>query len=112
MIKENRILFGYGTVAVGHRIGKLILTEIKPPQPIGYGIKSEVEYLDTVEITATNEEFDVLLKRLNNLENEVIKEIEFKGYILDFNNYNKKSVHVVWEHTLNAQGISIMALAC
>lgn len=112
MIKGNRIYFGYGTVAVNHKIGKLILSEIKPPQKIGKDISQnkEIKRLKQIIIEATNKELDKLLEKIDNIKSN--KVIKFKGYILDFNKYDEESVFVLWKKTLAAQGIWYMSLAC
>ena len=112
MIKGNRIYFGYGTVTITHNIGKLILNEISPPQEIGKDTSKNknIKRLKKVIIEATNKEFDKLLEKINNIKND--KVIYFKDYILDFSKYNEKSVFVLWEQALAAQGIWYMSLAC
>ena len=110
MIKDNRITFGYGTVACGSSHNTLIYTEIKPPQEIGKNITNEVEYGKEIEIKVDNEEFNMLLKDINNVENN--KEILFKGYILDFNKYNLKSIEAVKKQINRARMYDLMAFAC
>lgn len=115
MIKGNRIVFGYGTISVAGRQNNLSFIEIKPPQEIGSLITpydKSIIYLNEIVITATIEEFEMLNTTLLKNDFTINKEIEFKGYILDFSNYNKKSVDVVLNKIRDAMGIYQLTLAC
>ena len=114
MIKGNRIYFGYGTVAVGSLLGQeyIQLSEIKPPQEIGQGIDNKIKHNKVTNISANKQEFNQLLDKLDRIVQDKKGIVEFKGYILDFNKYNKGSIDVLREHIMDAQGICFMALAC
>jgi hypothetical protein len=113
MIRDNRIIFGYGTVAVGSTNSTIVLTEIKPPQEIGEYLKGKTfERLNSISIYSTFKEFGELRRQLKEIHTKDNKTIDFKGYILDFNMYNEKSVSVIIKHIDNATRLDIMCLAC
>lgn len=93
MIRENRIIFGYGSVLTG-RDGALTFEYIQPSAIVGESVKiSEYEVLDRVRITV-DRDFFVLRDRLKELTPSE-SNIEFRGYILDFSNFNLKSIEIV-----------------
>ena len=113
MIKENRILFGYGTIAVNCMNLELILSEIKPPQEIGEGLTGkEYEVIQTLRLKASFEELYDLKKDLFRVNKSDNKIIYFQNYILDFTEFNSKSVFVVLKAVDNAIGMELRCLAC
>ena len=112
MIKGNIIEFGYGDVLVGAcGCGYVEFTNIKPPLKCGQTVYPEM--YDELEIGLTVKLYEDEVWDLYHLINTVNKEnkiIEFKGYILDFSNYNKESVRVVSDHAYKT--VNIMCLAC
>jgi|GEM_PF-3593169 len=112
MIKDNRIIFGYGTIECGNGVMTLVYTEIKPPQKIGFNTynSEDVEYGNQICLQVTMKELNDLLYELKDIENT--KEIFFKGYIFDFNNYNENSVSIVKTQIQRVMNISLLPYAC
>lgn len=110
MIKDNIIKFGYGDVAVGScGMGYVSFTNIKPPLECGHSITRDmgIEYGLSIEIYEDkNWELYELIKTVNE-SNNIVK---YKGYTLDFTNYNQKSVDVVRKYARNT--VNTLALAC
>ena len=63
---------------------------------------------DKIKLKVTFED----LKNVDNINKESGKQIVIDGCILDFSNYNSKSVEVVRIHIQNALGIFPYGLAC
>lgn len=111
MIKGDRIMFGYGDVAVASSkiMSYIEFVNIKPPQEIGIclDVVEGIEYGLCVRLKEDNS-FDLykLIKTVTE-ENNIV---EFKGYVLDFSNYNSKSIDVVLQHARNM--VNTMVLAC
>ena len=95
---ENKVLkFGYGSIMVGQCdfTRTLKLSHIIPPLEVGQSVKESdnVTILETIEFKFENDMVDLLLK-LTEIE-EGSKQVEFRGYLLDFTNYNVESVNVL-----------------
>lgn len=105
MIKGNVIYFGFGTIAVGASVGKISFTHVSPA--IGVGAEYErgkVENLQVLEFYPSYEDYKYLLEsafRVEGLEN---RQIIYKDYVFDFNNYEPKSLDVF----VKAVGISLV----
>ena len=117
MIKDNIVYFGYGTIGVfSDAISScLCFRHIKPPQEIGKGLAGkEYEVISEVYFDVNNYYNDIILldKQLDSLKDLENKQIEFCNYILDFNQYNEKSVNVVKNAITNAISLYLQALAC
>lgn len=110
MIKDNVIYFGYGDILVGHCYWKnsLELTEIKPPQEIGYSPKGEYEILQHISLTVTEDH----LKLMREVKNDGLRSFEVGDYTFDFNTYNPKSVEVGLDHICQAVNGDWILLAC
>jgi hypothetical protein len=111
MIKGNTIYFGYGDIAVGStNTGFITLQWFEPPQEVGEKLKNkEVNWLsDIIKLNPTFKN----LKEIEQINEESNKQIMVDGYILDFSEYNSKSVEVVKKHMLNALSVFQLALAC
>ena len=121
MIKGNIIKFGYGDILVGCYCNvdddwdkfNLHLTSIKPPQEIGESvIGKEYDILEDLFISANSEEIFRLRGILSEIFQSSSKVINFKNYVLDFTEYNKKSVDVVIRATDQAIQMYMRPLAC
>jgi len=110
MIKDNIIYFGYGDIATSNTFdGYLTLRQFKPPVKVGANVKKDAIFLsDLIKIKVSHKD----LKQISNMNEVSGKQYAIGEYVLDFSNYNPKSVNVVVEHILMALGISRMALAC
>lgn len=121
MIKDNEIFFGYGDIVVGmSKIeGCLILSEHKTPiikKHIGKPLTDEerVQLVITNEIRIHEESFwDIYdeLKKVNK-NNRIISLVDSKTgkkYILNFENYNQKSVDAVRKGALNIVNTRLLA---
>ena len=110
MIIGNTIKFGYGDVVIHtNRTGYIKFTNIKPPLECGTSITSDMSIEYGISITIYEDE----ILELYNLVKAVSEDnaiVEYKGYILDFSNYNEKSVEIVKKHAENM--VNWMALAC
>lgn len=95
MIKKREILFGYGTIAAhGNVVSKtLSFKSIQPPKEVGIEIKDHCGVLEEV-LFKYGEDMKLLYGQVKSLTKEN-NQIEFRGYILDFSNFNEKSVAVV-----------------
>lgn len=121
MIKGNIIKFGYGDILVGcyNNIDdnwdkfSLHLTAIKPPQEIGESVVGkEYDILEDLNIIANSEEIFRLRCVLSEIFQSGSKVINFKDYVLDFTEYNKKSVEVAIRATDQAIQMYMRPLAC
>lgn len=109
MIKNNIIYFGYGDILVRGTNGKVILTEIEPPKEIGTTPnKDTYKELQKVILCADY----ILLRDINRIENKEIERFSIGKYILDFSNFNSKSIEVLKRHTNRAIGLELFILAC
>lgn len=109
MIKNKTIYFGYGDVLVGSNIFyKLTLTEIETPKEIGKPPEGEYKEIQTINLTVDYND----LKEAKRILNREINSIKIGEYILDFSNYNKKSVDVLIKHLTNALDMYMLTLAC
>lgn len=110
MIKDNIIKFGHGDVAVGScGMGYVSFTNIKPPLECGQSITKDMDIEYGLSITIYEDcDWDLynLMKTVN--ENNMV--VKYKGYVLDFSNYNQKSVDTVKKHAFNT--INTLVLAC
>ncbi|MGJ0846576.1 hypothetical protein ACR77J_07800 [Tissierella praeacuta] len=110
MIEGNVIKFGYGDVVVSsYGMGYVDFTNIKPPIECGSTVKKDMnlEYGLSIRIHEDKHwELYDLIKTVNK-DNRIV---QYKGYVLDFSNYNEESVRVVREKAYNT--INIIALAC
>lgn len=122
MIKDNKIIFGYGTVVVSSRWNQMIFQEIKPPLEVGScadePIKNgEVEFVGERKDILFNydeiKEFQNLLQyRVNcNYPNKE-RFFEYKGLVFDFTNWNIKSYEVVLLHVERIKSYLIGLMAC
>lgn len=95
MIKNKTIYFGKGNTSVGFSLNTLILIEIEPVQQIGTILHSDsdIKMGKRVVIQSNVEEFQKFKDKLNNMNKDTEdKQIEFKGYIFDFSEFNQKSI--------------------
>lgn len=110
MIIGNVIKLGYGDVVVSScGLGYMDFTNIKPPLEIGSTIRKDIdiEYGLRIKIYEDNDwELYDLIKTVN-INNRIV---EYKGYVLDFSNYNEESVRIVKDKAYNT--VNIRALAC
>lgn len=122
MIKDNRIIFGYGDILVGsykpHSIymknlsTSLVFYEIKPPKEIGkMPEEGSYDILNTLSFNLTTNDISIL-ENIRNVLKTTNRHIKFRDYILDFSNYNEESVKVVIEGFENALFINELGLAC
>lgn len=108
MIKGNRIIFGYGDIAVGScRCGFVSFTNIKPPQEVGTYIEENVELGLQVKLYELKPYGLISEIEKVNKDNAIL---EYNGYILDFSNFNEISLNVVKTHAKNT--VNTMLLAC
>lgn len=110
MIKGNIIYFGYGDILVGvNAYGILNLTEIEQPKEIGSIPEIEsFKKLQTISLMIKNEHLTEIKKVLNKEK----LEIKIDNYILDFSNYNEKSIKVVENAITRALWCYFLSLAC
>lgn len=116
MFVDNMILFGYGTVSVGVNVDfrELTLEYTKPPSPVGTKITNE-EYKAKSKhgkvVFKYGKDMKELLEDLKQVtaENPII---EFREHVLDFSNFNHKSVIIVREKLIKAMTGNTLILAC
>jgi hypothetical protein len=117
MVINNRIKFGYGTVAVGSDIwcGYFKVQTIHPPREPGTLITEEykVEYLGKpVLIPIDTVAYEELYANFERVRSREISEFTYAGYVFDFNEYNEESVKVCVEHLKRAFYSYSICLAC
>lgn len=105
MIVDKHIKFGYGDILVGHNSanGSVTFEEMQIPLTLGQSLVrrevQEIEVVSSIEIIEDNE-WD--LYKLISTVNKDNRIVEYKGYTLDFTNYNEESVKVVKNHAFFA----------
>lgn len=114
MIRNNRLMFGYGTIGVRSGYNTIIFEEIDRALEIGStgNDDSSINYCNFTSIIIEPCEYDNLFKELNSIHEKENKEILFKNYIFDFNNFNKISVDVVISALNRANLYNTLGLAC
>jgi hypothetical protein len=112
MINGKVISFGHGTIATfGSWLTKtLSLKSIDPPKEIGFEIKGVYDVIEQVKFEY-GEDMKELYKQLQHITAEN-NQIYFRDYVLDFSNYNQKSVKVVLKAVSEVIYGSTMLLAC
>ena len=112
--RENkRIINGYGTVTVGAstHTNILKLEYIKPPQPVGESVdisEAGVVVMDKLKMRCTYDERSELLAKLREVTEQNNK-FMFKGWEINFENFNIKSIEV-WKDS--ATRMMMAWLAC
>ena len=110
MIKGNVIKFGYGDVAVySCGMGYVSFTNIEPPVECGQAITKDMGITYGLSIKIYEDDLHDLYRLIRTVS-ENNRVVEYKGYVLDFTNYNQKSVDVVKKHAFNTT--NTFALAC
>lgn len=94
MIKENKIIFGNGDIAVGCLNKTITFENVSPKMKAGELIPKNAKFTNKIEIKLTLNEYFRLDNLLNNVKNKNIKTFTFKNYIFDFSNYKKESVDI------------------
>jgi hypothetical protein len=120
MIEGNVIYNGYGDVLVtchhcyGGMFGNfaLKLSQIEPPVEVGDSVYGkEYEIIREIFIPVSRQELSNLLNCLREIDSENCR-ITFKGYEIDFSNYNPKSVLVYIKALECAIANYLIPLAC
>lgn len=95
MIEGNRIIAGYGTLAVDsyHNSNKLIIKHIQPPKEIGSSIVDEFEELQAISIMIDCKGYFELKHLLEEVSTDQ-PVFTFGDWIFDFSQFNEKSVEV------------------
>jgi hypothetical protein len=96
MIIDNKIYFGYGSILVGKCITKgLVLTAIKPPQPIG--TLESYEGIEFGQVVTCNDldQLCIVNKVLKQIDSSVETEIPFGEYIIVFIANSAESVKIL-----------------
>lgn len=96
MIKDKTIYFGYGDILVQGRLHGITFKSFNPSQEIGCDltdIEDGLEFLDEIKIELRLKEATKLQDDLRNIYNNQI--VKVQDYILDFTNFNDRSVVVV-----------------
>lgn len=115
---ENKtIYFGYGDICVNYTLNSIRFIEIIPPVEVGQSIPYEIMDRATIK--------SVITIKLNTIEKLIdfrntIKTINgkdclqctYNDYILDFSNYNKKSINVLLTQLEKLIQIIILPIAC
>lgn len=115
MIEDNIIKFGYGTILVeSNSFCKiLIIKHIQPPVEIGNYLtekeEKDLELIQNIEFRYATD-MKILYQQLLELEQYNYR-LLFRGYVLDFTNYNPKSVDVFKKGLKKVIDGWIMALA-
>lgn len=111
MIKENRIMFGLGTILVGTYACRLELMHIDPSAVIGEPISKD--FTDSMKVL--NKVYFKNMYRLIEKLDKVSEEnpvFEHEEYIFDFTIYNDKSVKAVLKGARTIINNMQLGLAC
>ena len=115
MIKGKTIYFGYGTILVSSSPHTIHFAECKPPQKINSDVSSLSKDIETIQdaiICGQYKELKDCYDQLENIGNSDLRQVKLDDYILDFTNFNPKSVEVVRRHLCIAMYILQLGLAC
>lgn len=116
MINGNQLKFGYGDIGVyaNEILQQIHFHHIEPPQECGsYVNTKDVKFIgDAISIDLCYNSYKELMKLLTAVESKEITTFEFKGYVFDFTNYNKKSIEVCKSKAKLAISLNILAFAC
>lgn len=118
MIEGNRIKFGYGDICVGASAFKQQVTfqQFKPPAEPGENVPYDVEFTSEqividLDLNSSFKIYNDILRSMRYVKERKITEFEIKGYILDFSNYNEKSIDVVNRALNEAARLYMMTIA-
>lgn len=114
MIKENRIVFGYGTVVVGssNTSAAISFASSATAHPVGERAAPNSERQDFVSIQLDMKRYEELLEQLSHVEKREAETFSFCGYTFDFSNYNPESIHVIRKKAFDAMSPQLIAQAC
>ena len=115
MIKENRIMFGQGTVLVGASTlpAAISFRSSITARAVGMLVKSGSEQIDkTVSFALNIERYAELSQKLLQVENREVDVFSFCGYLFDFSNYNLESVRVIRDHARATMTNYLVARVC
>ena len=114
MVDGNTIKFGYGTVCVGSNYqGEVTFRSIQPPQKVGSSLpylSKEITYFNDLIAISMLKHYQELKEKLQELDGPAV--ITIGEYILDFSNFNRKSVDVVLDHAYGAYCNYLRLCAC
>lgn len=114
MIEGNRLKFGYGDIAVGSSglNQTMRFQQFKPPTICGSSVSDDVEYIgEAITIDLSYKDYCEFNENLNLVSAKIITEFTFKGYIFNFENYNKESINVCKKHLESAMQWYFMCMA-
>ena len=116
MIVGNVVKMGYGSVAVGSAMDKLTFKYIKPPQEVGAKVdlrKGDVEVVGyELRVSVDLDDIRYLQEKCAKVADRTITMFEYKGIVLDYSNYNPKSIDVLLEHLEGIFNYHISLMAC
>ena len=116
MINGNILYFGYGDIAVRTQFlfNEIQFQQFKPPQEIGTYVEyDKVEWIgECVKFELNEEECVWWVKKLQKVLDRDTNAFEFKGYVFDFSNYNRKSVDVVVKNIYKIYNNLLTIVAC
>lgn len=93
--EKERIKFGYGNVVPKPRCNCIEFVEYKISVEVGQYIQVDEEIIKSSPMKLSLDEAIMLKNELKALQSQDTKIIEFKNYILDFTNYNPKSISIM-----------------
>jgi len=111
LIEGTTIKFGYGTIGVNSNFGVLRFIWIEPSQCVGEDLNSaNIRRKRTIAFEYDNDMFK--LRADLDILPELSYIIYFRGYILNFKNYNEASVNVVARHVDQVISDTMLLYAC
>ena len=115
MIDGKTIKFGYGDVLVKATLGgSLIFRQMNINAICGEDMRNKEYQIigEPIIFELTVKDCCALKRRLIEIHHHEIDHFEFKGYILDFSNFNLSSVEVCLKQLDMAMAALYMLLAC
>lgn len=116
MIDGNKIVFGYGSIAVGANMleQSIIFQHIEPPKKCGAIVvwDQTSTFGDTVEFTLNHSKYAEFMGKLAMIERREDTSFAFDGHIFDFAKFDPASITVCKIKAQNAMWFYLQAIAC
>ena len=115
MIEGNRLVFGFGDVAIGAipLLNVITFRAFKPPMSIGDNVPDGVEWLgNEIRIKMNMDKYIELQGRIKELKCDKNRVFNFDKYTFDFTNYNESSIDVLLDKIQCAMRNYFFCMAC
>lgn len=116
MIDGNKIVFGYGSIAVGANMSeqKIIFQHIEPPKKCGTIVMPDQTstFGDAVEFTLNHSKYAEFMEKLVLIERGENTLFTFGGYAFDFAKFDPASITVCKIKAQQAMWLYFQPIAC